>query len=225
MFCSKCGIQLEDGVTSCPNCGKAVTTVSVNGTSASVSGSAFFGKAAQFSQSIDLKNPKTLGIAVAAVLVVVLLFSMLFGGGQSYKTAVNNVMEGIFDGNAKQFFKAVPDKVISAMCEEADMSKKEMIAYMDETLDEVLDDLEYYVGDNWSVKHKITGTEECDSDDLEWIKEEYAEIGVKIKDAKLVNVELTVKAAGMSESEEIEISVIKVGNSWYVDMLNFDMPF
>lgn len=212
MFCSKCGIQLEDGTTSCPNCGKAVASASPNIV------------VPKSGQSFNFKDPKTLGVAVAAVVVVILLFSMLFGG-QSYKAAVNNLMDGIFDADAKQVLKAFPDKVISQMCDEADMSKKEMIAYMNDELDEVLEYLEYYAGDNWSIKHKISGTEKYDSDDLKDIKEEYAEIGVKVKDAKIVTVTMTVKAAGMSQSIDLEVGVIKVGGSWYVDVQNVDLPF
>lgn len=227
MFCSQCGIQLEDGSTYCPSCGKVFSNISVSTTptSVTVSSSAHYGKSAHISKSFDVKNPKVLGIAaVAAVVVVVLLFSMLFGG-QSYKQAVNNFMEGVFDGDAKQVLKALPDDVIDQMCDEADMSKREMIAYMDDALDEVMEELEYYAGSNWSVKHKITGTEKYDFDDLRDIKEEYDEIDVKVKDAKIVIVEMTVKAAGMSQSIDMEIGVIKVGGSWYVDVQNVDLPF
>ena len=59
--------------------------------------------------------------------------------------------------------------------------------------------------------------------DMRYIVEDYEEIGVKVKEAKIVEVELTVKAFGMTESSEMEIGVVKIGGSWYVDVNNFDM--
>ena len=223
MFCSKCGLQLEDDIAFCPNCGQVATTVTTTATGVKASTSAFYGKTSQISKSIDLKNPKVLGIAIAAVVVVVLLFSTLFGG-QSYKSAVNNFMDGVFEADAKQLLSAFPDEVIDEMCDEEDMSKSELIDYMDDELDDLIDMLDTYY-DGWSVDYKIISTEKYDSDDLEWIEEEYDEVGIKIKEAKMVTVEMTVEADDMSESEEMEIGVIKIGNSWYVDAQNVDMPF
>mgnify|MGYP007017248659 CR=1 FL=1 len=224
MFCSKCGGQFEDGASFCPNCGNTVTPEPHNTTGVKFSSAAISEKLTGFFQSFDLKNPKSLGMAIAAVVVVVLLASMLFGG-QSYKSAVNSFMDGVFDADAKQLLRAFPNKVIDEMCDEADMSKREMIDYINDELDDAIDMLDSYVDEDWSVDYKIIGTESYDSDDLEWVEEEYDEIGIKIKDAKMVTVEMTIESDDMSESEELEIGVIKVGNSWYVDAQNVDMPF
>lgn len=225
MFCSQCGAQIADNADFCPSCGASVVTVSSTPYSAKISVSGGIGSIARYTKSLDLKDPKVMGIAaVAAVVVVVLLFSILFGG-QSYKKAVGNYVESIFDADGKQFLSTLPDKVVKAIGKDFDMSKRELANYIDEELEDFTDELEYYYGDNYSVKHKIIDTDKYDTDDLKWIKRSYKELGINVKDAMIVTVRLNIRAGGMTESEEIEVGVIKVGNSWYVDFENSDMPF
>ena len=212
MFCSKCGHPVDDGAAVCGNCGSAVEApVASDGGIVAPKGKML----------INFRDPKTIGIIAGAVAVFLLLF--LVFGGQSYKSAVNNMLDGIFDGDGSKIMKALPDEVIDAMADESGMSKREMTEFLEENLGEVVEQLNYYVGDDWSVSHKITGTRSYDLSDMRYIREDYEEIGVKVKDAKIVEVELTIKAFGMSETTDMEIGVIKVGGSWYVDVQNFDM--
>lgn len=206
MFCSKCGTQLDDSVISCPNCGKAVSTVSVRETGAKAGVSAFIGRTTQFIKSIDWKNPKNIIIAgVSAVLVLVLLFSLFFGGSQSYEEAVNTFMDGVVDCNGSKVLKAFPDKFIDQITDY--MSKNEWAGYISE-------ELEWEFGDS-NYSYKIAGTESLDRYDLAEIKEEYKdEYNLTVKDAKIVYVELN--EMGYSYSDVEEILVIKVGDSWYV---------
>lgn len=212
MFCSKCGHPVDDGAAVCGNCGSAVEK-------AEVSGGGII--APKGKMQINFRDPKTLGIIACAVAAILLLF--LVFGGQSYKSAVNNVLDGVLDGNVNKFMKALPDEVIEAMADDYDMTKREFEEYMEENLSEMTEELDYYIGDNWSISHKIVGTRDYSMSDMRYIVEDYEEIGVKVKEAKIVEVELTVKAFGMTESSEMEIGVVKIGGSWYVDVNNFDM--
>lgn len=213
MFCGKCGTQIEDGAVSCPNCGVAVTPAPTPSDIIAPKGK----------RTINFKDPKTLGIIAGAVAVVLLVF-LLFGG-QSYKSAVNNFMEGVFEADGNQILKSIPDELIDQAMEESGMSRKEMASYLGDELGSMFEELDYYL-DDWSVSHKITGTDKYDSDELAELKEDYKDYyDIKIKDALIVEVEMTVKAAGMEESTEIEIGVIKIGSSWYVDMDNVDDLF
>ena len=208
MFCSKCGTQLDDGVTFCPNCGKSVTTVSVGATGAKASASAFIGKTAQFTKSIDWKNPKTLAIAgVAAVLVLVLLFSLFFGGSQSYEESVNLFMDGVVNCNGNKVIKAFPSQFIDFI-EDIGASRSHLVEYLNE-------ELEWAFGSS-KYSYEITGTESLDRYDLEEVKDNHKHYyDITVKDAKIVHVEL--KENGYSfGSYEIRILVIKVGDSWYV---------
>lgn len=212
MFCSKCGHPVDDGAAVCGNCGSAVENPGISDGGI---------VAPKGKTMINFRDPKTLGIIAGAVAVFLLLF--LVFGGQSYKSAVDNMLDGIFDGNGNKIMKALPDEVIEVMADESGMSKREMADYLEDTLGEMVEELEYYVGDDWSVSHKITGTRNYDLSDMRYIREDYEEIGIEIKEAKIVEVELTIKAFGMSETTDMEIGVIKVGGSWYVDVQNSDM--
>lgn len=214
MFCSKCGVQVDDGNVSCHNCGAPVKAPSFNPVPSKPK------------KSFNFKDPKFLGI-VGAVVAVLLAFWLFggFGDSQSYESAVSNYVEGVFDADSKQILNTFPSRVVDMMCDDEGVSKNELIAELNYELEDFLEEIEYEFGRNWSVKHKIISTEKYDSDDLEWIKDKYDEIGVKVKDAKMVYIEVTVKGGGESLSEEMEIGVIKVGDSWYVDVQNTDEPF
>lgn len=224
MFCSKCGHPVDDGAAVCGNCGSAVENPGASGGDiVAPKGKSLINLGNFNFSSINFRDPKIIGI-IAAGVAVILLLSLVFGG-QSYKGAVNNMLDGIFDGNGSKMMKAIPDGVIEAMAEEAGMSKREITSYMEEELGEMVEELDYYIGDNWSISHKIVGTDSYDFDEVRDIKETYDEIGVNVKEAKIVEVELTIKAFGMTQTTDMEIGVIKVGGSWYVDVENFDMDF
>ena len=87
-------------------------------------------------------------------------------------------------------------------------------------LQEELDDSMSYMemfGD-FKMDYKILGATDMDKEDLRDLKEMYSEIGVKVSAAKEVEVEMTVDVMGMSQTETLEIVVIKIGRSWYIDI-------
>lgn len=206
MFCGKCGTPIEDGAVSCSNCGAAVTSAPASDGIVAPKGKT----------TINFKDPKVLGVlAVVAVILVFFLF-----GGRSYKSAVNDFMDGVLDANGSKILKCIPDKLIDEAMDESGMSKKEMGNYLADNLGSMFEYLDRYF-DDWSISYKITGTEKYDSDDLADIKEDYKdEYGVRVKDAMIVKIELTIKADGNKESQTMDLGVIKVGGSWYVDVEN-----
>lgn len=212
MFCNKCGTQLPDGASICSGCGAATSAPNV--------------VPPKSGNTIDFKNPKILAIG-AAVLAVVVLISVftLFFGGQSYKTAVNSFMDGIFEGNGSKILKALPDDVVDMMCEEEDMTEREMARELSETMEEFTESFDYLVGEDWTVDYEIVDTDDYSRSDLRDLQEIYEEIDIDVKDAMTVIVELTVEADGESETLDMEIGVVKIGGSWYVDVQNVDMPF
>ena len=61
-------------------------------------------------------------------------------------------------------------------------------------------------------------TEDLRGEDLEEVKEMYyEEYGVKITAAKIVEVEVTMKAMGARESMELMLGLVEIGGSWYID--------
>ena len=75
---------------------------------------------------------------------------------------------------------------------------------------------------------KASNAEEYSSDELETLKETYQEEipDIKIKDAKKVTLKLTIEAEEIGEqSNTIDLSVIKIGKKWYMDLVNMGSIF
>lgn len=154
--------------------------------------------------------------AVAALVVVVLLGCWIFGvfGGGGYEDVVDDFMDSVFDGDAEGIVDCLPDEVIRMIAEDEGVTKRELIEEMQDGLDEVFG----YMPSGVKFSHKIVYTEDVRGENLEYVKELYSEIGAKVTDAKIVEVEMTVSAMGMTESTEVELGVVKIGGSWYIDV-------
>ena len=74
----------------------------------------------------------------------------------------------------------------------------------------------YY--DEVKISYENTDTEDFDKDELKEIKEMYEEIDVKVKDAMIVEVEVTMELDGDERTTTQELTLIKVGGSWYLDI-------
>jgi hypothetical protein len=96
---------------------------------------------------------------------------------------------------------------------EEDMTKKEMTEDLQDSLDMIH---RYY--DEVKISYEITDTEDFDKDELKEIKEMYEEIDVKVKDAMIVEVEVTMELDGDERTTTQELTLIKVGGSWYLDI-------
>ena len=64
----------------------------------------------------------------------------------------------------------------------------------------------------------MTNAEDVTDDDLDDLKSNYEDINVKVSAAKTVEVEFTSKGDETEVSNSLEISVIKVDRSWYLDL-------
>ena len=74
--------------------------------------------------------------------------------------------------------------------------------------------------------YKITETKDATKEEIAEIQEDYDDEGidVKIEDAKIITVELTINIPIYgSETDSEDFVVIKIGNSWYIDPMNFSL--
>lgn len=212
MICTNCGAQNASGARFCGSCGaKMGPEVKKTPAKTGLSGAQGFLKA----------NRKLIGM-IAAVLAVVLLFSMVFGG-RSYKKTVNKFMDSLLDMDAKGMIEMMPDKLLKTLMEEEGYTKKELIEELQDELDYGMSYMEM-IGD-LKLKHKIVGAEDMSKEDLRYLKDMYSEIGIKVSAAKVVEVELTMKAMGMTQSETFELMVIKIGRSWYIELESLENFF
>ncbi len=218
MFCPQCGAQNADGSRFCGKCGEPMNPVNSGSNLPVVTRSS--GKPASSVVTDVLTflkaNVKLVGI-VAGALAAILLFSLLFGG-RGYKKTVNKFMDSVLDMDAKGMVAMLPDEVLDAALEEEGYSKKDMkklIAQLQEELDSAMSYMNM-MGD-LKIKYKIVDAEDVSGEDLAYLKEMYSELGVKVSAAKEVEVELSVKVLGMTQTETLELVVIKIGRSWYIE--------
>ena len=219
MFCPQCGAQNADGSRFCGNCGEPMNSGNPGSNLPAVTRSAGKSVPAVVTDVLTfLKTNVRLVSIVAGVLAAILLFSLLFGG-RGYKKTVNKFMDSILDLDAKGMVAVLPDEVVEAVLEEEGYSKKDkkhFIEMMQEELDYGMSYMNM-LGD-LKLKYKIGEVENLSKDELAYLKENYAEIGAKVSAAKEVEVELSVKILGMTQTESVELVVVKIGRSWYIDI-------
>lgn len=200
MFCGKCGTQNEDDAVFCIGCGARLD---------GGQGTADAGKpeSPQTAAKLDHKKIGMIAVAIVAVLAIFLVIGLV--GRKPYeKTAVRFFKEAA-DGDAKAMLKLLPPEMVDYM-EDMYGDRKALIKSLES------DDLE-----GMKVSVKCLDSEDVDSDDLADIKENYKDyLDIKVSDAKQVKLKITVKEDGETESDTIDIGVIKVGGSWYIDPLS-----
>ena len=208
MFCGKCGTQNAEGVPFCAGCG------------APLGGGSKKEKKFNLPKiNINLKDRKTLICLGAGAIVLVVLLFLLFGG-RSAKGTAEDFMDAMIDADSEAMFDLVPGKVIDYLMEEEDMDKRdlqEMYEELDEELVEMYEEMEDYYGGKLKITYEIADEWEIDGDDLEDIQEMYEEFDVKVKAAKVIEIDMTMKVGSHKEKDTIELVVIKVGGSWYID--------
>lgn len=214
MFCGKCGAKNDDSAVFCAECGNRIAAAQPAAPAAAEAPATATGSKPGFTL-----NNRNIGIiAVAAVAALALIIGCFFiFGGRSYKDVVKDYFKAIEKADAKLMIELLPDDMIKSIMKEEDMTKKELT----EDLQDELDDMhEYY--DKVKISYEITDTEEFDKDDLKDLKKDYKEYDVKVKDAMVVEVKVTLEFDGRDISNTMELTLIKVGGSWYLDIDSMD---
>lgn len=216
MFCGKCGAQNSIDAKFCTVCGAPMNTIQ-NGS----------GRTAAASSPVqaDQRN-RIIGIAAVAVLaiaVIIVLVALL--GGRGYKSTVNQFLNATFEADAKTMMSLIPDDMVDLMLLDMGYAKKEAREELAKELQDELDYITRYLGDDWKYSYKILGAENVSTIELRELKDEYAQYNVKVSAAKNVEVAVTVETDDFENTNTIEIPVIKVGRSWYLDAENIASIF
>lgn len=167
---------------------------------------------------MSVKKNRIIGIAVvaAAVLIVICVVVNLFGG--SCKSVIKEYLNASFEADGKAMLSLMPDKVVDALCEEEDMTRKECIKKITESLEDQIDYLDRYF-DEWTFSYEIINEEDITGKELKSLKKDYEiNCDVIVRKAKTVEVEITFRDADNDISNSMEIGLIKVGGSWYLDV-------
>lgn len=213
MFCTNCGKENDNDAVYCIECGHEM------------------GKTAASKRNfkmpdVKIKNKNAVTV-VAAIIMLVLVGSFVFGGRSYKKTIDLFVKYSISEADVKMVFdKLVPSKVIDYALEDAGQSRSDYrreVKKINEELQRNIEQIEDQYDVKWKnckVTYKITDTETLKGDDLADIKDLYKEdIGLKVSGAKQVEIEFTFRLDDDNEiTNSMDIDLVKVGKSWYLDM-------
>lgn len=210
MFCGKCGAENSDGAVFCSRCGAEIAgskqKVILMETKENSAG-----------QSGD--HNRIIGmVAVGLAALIVIIIAVMLFGGRSYKTTVNKYFGSLIEADAKEMISLYPKAVINEILATERYEKDELIEEVQESLDKAK---EYYL-DDLKVSYKILDAYDLSGKELRELKSEYEEEGIDIdiSGAKIVEVEFVSKYEDDEYEEVLEIYVIKVGRSWYIDIAN-----
>lgn len=249
MFCDQCGKPLNEGQTVCPDCGAPVaqakaepapqtqretphsrtaTELKTAGADAAASLKTLFKSVAaavaasapaQRLKALPTKQKQILGGAVGALVLVLVCVAML--GGRGYKKTVDVfVNKAVKAPSGKAVVSLVPGKVLNKSFEDVDYTKADMIEDINEAGKKQQKQLKKALGDRWSLSYDIIHDEPLDEDDLEDVQDKYDDYyDVKVKDARTVEVKLRFKGPEKNATATMELPLIRVGNSWYLDYL------
>lgn len=207
MYCGNCGTQNDDFSPFCIGCGARL-----NEDPAPVAPA-----------PAPKKSKKGLLIAIIAAVVAVAVALVLIFTISTPKSVVKKYMDAYLDPDGKAMLSVIPKAVVKEDIGDKD-DQKDYVEEMEDTLDELYDEMDDYY-DRWSIDYKISDVEKVDKDDLEEIQEYYEdEYDIKVRAAKEVTVDVTVKVDGDKEKVEMTIYVIKVGGKWYIDVIESDNP-
>ena len=194
MLCKKCGTENPDGAKYCSKCGKALNEKS------------------------PAKKNREKGIALALCVIVAVVLLVYTLGGRSYKKTIDTFVTSQFAVDAQSIVELLPEKVLDKELEETGYSKTELVEETNDSLKKQVDYIDQYLGDDWKLSYKMTNVEDVTGDDLNDLKSNYEDINVKVSAAKTVEVEFTLKGDETEISNSLEVSVIKVDRSWYLDL-------
>lgn len=161
------------------------------------------------------KNAITAAVIAVAAIAAFFLFS-----GRSYTATVDQYVEAQFEADSRSIFELVPDDILAYMMRDEGYEElTDMIHEANEELRDNVASLNNRLGSNWKLTHKITSSENVTGDELDELKSIYRDFDVKVSAAKTIEVECELKVEGeVKATRSFEVSLIKVGRSWYLDM-------
>ena len=203
MFCKYCGENNVDGAKFCKNCGKPLmTTSSADGTAAGYNPEMTPGYTPTSQQNHKKTGIIAIVAIVAAVLIAVAVIFSIFHAvkGRSPEKTIDQLVTSLFKLDADGIIDTFPKEAVNKLKEEGNWDDEydDLVSGIDSIAQSVGD----YVDLEELCSYKITET----------------------KDAKIITVELTINIPIYgSETDSEDFVVIKIGNSWYIDPMNFSL--
>ena len=205
MFCTHCGTKNDEDANFCIECGRSLDE-----------------KKGFHIPGFNFRR-KQIFVAIAAVVLVVFVGNMLLGG-RGYKKTIDMYMTASFEADAKTMFSLIPSKMLDYGLEESgydSSDKRRLIKKIDDEMQSDIERVERSAGKKWKdikKSYNIVSVEKIKGYELDDIKDDYKDVGVKVSAAKFVEVEITVQMGETEATNSMDIQVIKVGKSWYMDI-------
>lgn len=199
-FCTKCGSPLDIDSVFCPNCGAKIRiTTNLPDTKR---------------KNIILKT----GFLLAGILIVILIFSSIFGGG--YESVPDDLFEGIEDAEPHKIIRVMPDCEI----EQLEKSLREYDIYTSAedyitiTLKTMLKTMALEYGDDISISYDIIDRKELSESKLKDI-ENQLKIMYNAKDTEAskgysLKLDVEIEGDNKTNNKNITIDVAKVDGKW-----------
>ncbi len=212
MFCGKCGTKNDDDAMFCAECGAKINEGQVSESNTTVAAAP------------NNKNRKVGMIAVAVIVAIVIVAGFAMFGGRSYKATAEKFVNASMEADAEAIIDLMPDEVIDYIIDsEGYDDYDEMIDDLDEELQDTVDTLEKHLKKDLKdlkISTEILNIENITGDDLDDIKDDYEDMDCKVSAAKTLEVEITIESEETEISNSVDVGVIKIGRSWYLDFKN-----
>lgn len=220
MFCGKCGTQNPDHAAFCKECGAQLSQKKVPANANARVSSKVQPQSQRRHSAPKGRRRRDKKIGMIAVAVIVLIAAFVLFGGRNCKSAIKQYVNAQFDVDAAAIFHLIPDDMIDYMLEDDGYDRDDLGDLIDDANEEIqdqIDSIERYLGKDWKFSYKVISLESVKSEDLADLKKDYKKMGINVSAAKTAEVELTVKVGETESSNSMEIPLIKVGRSWYLD--------
>jgi len=165
---------------------------------------------------------------ICVLLALVMMLSLTAcGANGSYKAVVKTMVKSMEDCDAEKMLKLFPEEVMEILYENYDDDIDELIEELEDSMKDTMDYYEDEYGRNIKLSFEIDDADELDEDELDDLMDnyyDYMDVDIEIKKAYELEVELIIEGKKDEDSEDATMTVIKVGNKWYIDMFTFN-PF
>lgn len=231
-FCTKCGTR-QDATAAAPEnkpnaFAEAVDNMKPAVNEALEKGKAMAGEIAEKVKSVKVDDlvakakaepVKYLVPALAAVAVVLVVLIVLLAG-KPYTGALNTMMDVVGKGKVEKIEKMAPAEYWDYFEDMYDTDVEDMIDEMSDAWEEAIEDMEDEYGDNIKVKYKVVKEKKLSDRKLsklaDALDDQYDIDGDTVKAAYDLEVEMTIKGSEDDDTNETDLSVVKIGGKWYL---------
>lgn len=204
MFCGKCGQKNANDEKFCTGCGSQL-----NGTQISIQKSSI-----EEQQNNHYRKIGIITVSIFAIIIIIVGITLF--GGRSYKVTAESFVKSMYNANVETVIDLMPPKAVDYICDDGELDE-----FIKEETEELLTLAKY----RKLLSSKILGFQNITGEDFDNLNLYYEAIGIKISAAKTVEVHITEELHGTEREKSIDVPVVKIGRSWYLDPITIGNPF